>query len=319
MNVASCPPPVRGRGSGSSGTALSVALQAFGRNDGAPVFVMISTITSTLLNIFLDWLFVFPLQMGLAGAAIATGLSQTAGLLIVGVHFVRRRGILHFSKFAFDGGLIQKVLKRGLPEMLSQFTTPIMIFCMNLVLARFVGEDGINAFSIIGYIISFAFAVFIGVSEGMQPLFGRCFGDKAEADLKYYKRFGMISGFIGSAAVYGLILVLGGAICKMFGADQDTTDMAIAAIPKFGWAFLLASLNTIISAYLYSTKRTKESVGINILRGFVFIPLAVILLSFLSNGAVLWYTVGIAEAVTLAAAVGIMRHSEKNGVQFDRR
>ena len=95
--------------------------------------------------------------------------------------------------------------------------------------------------------------------------------------------------------------------------------MAIAAIPKFGWAFLLASLNTIISAYLYSTKRTKESVGINILRGFVFIPLAVILLSFLSNGAVLWYTVGIAEAVTLAAAVGIMRHSEKNGVQFDRR
>ena len=181
------------------------------------------------------------------------------------------------------------------------------------------GRTGINAFSIIGYIISFAFAVFIGVSEGMQPLFGRCFGDKAEADLKYYKRFGMISGFIGSAAVYGLILVLGGAICKMFGADQDTTDMAIAAIPKFGWAFLLASLNTIISAYLYSTKRTKESVGINILRGFVFIPLAVILLSFLSNGAVLWYTVGIAEAVTLAAAVGIMRHSEKNGVQFDRR
>ena len=60
-------------------SALSVALQAFGRNDGAPVFVMISTITSTLLNIFLDWLFVFPLQMGLAGAAIATGLSQTAG------------------------------------------------------------------------------------------------------------------------------------------------------------------------------------------------------------------------------------------------
>lgn len=300
-------------------SALSVALQGFGRNDGAPVFVMISTITSTLLNIFLDWLFVFPLQMGMAGAAIATGLSQTAGLLIVGVHFVRRRGILHFSKFAFDGGLIQKVLKRGLPEMLSQFTTPIMIFCMNLVLARFVGEDGINAFSIIGYIISFAFAVFIGVSEGMQPLFGRCFGDKAEADLKYYKRFGMIAGFIGSAAVYGLILVLGGAICKMFGADQDTTDMAIAAIPKFGWAFLFASLNTIISAYLYSTKRTKESVGINILRGFVFIPLAVILLSFLSNGAVLWYTVGIAEAVTLAAAVGIMRHSEKNGVQFDRR
>ena len=72
-------------------SALAVALQGFGRNDGAPVFVMVSTILSTMLNIFLDWLFVFPLRMGLKGAAIATGISQTVGFLIISVHFVMKR------------------------------------------------------------------------------------------------------------------------------------------------------------------------------------------------------------------------------------
>ena len=80
-------------------TQQLATLQGFGRNDGAPVFVMVSTIASTALNIFLDWLFVFPLKMSIAGAAIATGISQTVGLAIVIIHFLMKCGHLHFSKF----------------------------------------------------------------------------------------------------------------------------------------------------------------------------------------------------------------------------
>ncbi len=123
--------------------ALSATLQGFGRNDGAPVFVMVSTIASTALNIFLDWLVVFPLQMGIAGAAIATGISQTAGLTIVIIHFLTKRGHLHFARFKPDGALLKKVFKRGFPEMLSQLATPITVFCMNLVIIRFL-PDGVK-------------------------------------------------------------------------------------------------------------------------------------------------------------------------------
>ena len=101
-----------------------------------------------------------------------------------------------------DGKLMRKVLKRGLPEMLSQLATPITVFCMNLVIIRFLPEGGINAYSVISYIVSFAYAVFIGVSEGMQPLFGQSYGDKNADDLRYLKRWGMIVSFIGSAVVY---------------------------------------------------------------------------------------------------------------------
>ena len=86
--------------------AVSTTLQGFGRNDGAPVFVMASTIVSTALNIFLDWLFVFPLQKGIAGAAIATGISQVAGLAIIVVHFVKKRGVLRIAPVKFNAALV---------------------------------------------------------------------------------------------------------------------------------------------------------------------------------------------------------------------
>lgn len=299
-------------------SALSAALQGFGRNDGAPVFVMISTIVSTALNIFLDWLFVFPLAMGLKGAAIATGISQVTGLVIVSIHFLRKRGRLYLKKFQFDGSLMLKILKRGFPEMLSQLATPITVFCMNLVVLKYLKEGGINAYSVISYIVSFAFAVFIGVSEGMQPLFGQSYGDKNAENLRYYRRWGMIVSFIGSAVVYVVIILFGSSICRMFGADQTATDIAVIAIPQYGWAFLFASLNTILSSYLYSTKRTRESVILNVLRGLILTPLCIIAFSFVSKGAILWFTVGIAEAVTLLAAMMIVRNSEKNGVRFEK-
>lgn len=197
--------------------AISTTLQGFGRNDGAPVFVMASTIVSTALNIFLDWLFVFPLQKGIAGAAIATGISQVAGLAIIVVHFVKKRGVLRIAPVKFDAALVGKILTRGLPEMLSQLTTPVTILCMNLTLIKYIGDDGVNAYSIIGYIISFAYAIFMGVSEGMQPLFGRSYGDQNEEDLHYFLCAGVIVSFGGSAVVYGLIIALGGVICAMFG------------------------------------------------------------------------------------------------------
>ena len=299
-------------------SALSATLQGFGRNDGAPVFVMVATVSSTALNIFLDWLFVFPMKMGIAGAAVATGISQTVGLAIVLIHFVMRRGHLHFARVKPDGKLLGKVLKRGLPEMLSQLATPITVFCMNLVIIRFIPDGGINAYSVISYIVSFAYAVFIGVSEGMQPLFGQSYGDKNADDLRYFKRWGMVVSFVGSAAVYVVIIVLDRVICRMFGADALATELAVTAIPQYCWAFLFASLNTVLSAYLYSTKRTKESVAVNVLRGLVFTPLCVVALSSLTNGALVWFTVGIAEALTFVSAAAITRRSERSGVRFER-
>lgn len=297
-------------------SAMSITLQGFGRNDNAPILVMVATIASTVCNIFLDWLFVFPLQKGLAGAAIATGISQLLSFLIIAMHFILKRGDLKIAKFKVEGTLVKKVLTRGLPEMLSQLATPIMTICMNAVVLRYIGNNGINAYSVISYISAFTFAVILGVAEGMQPLFGHSFGEQNEQDLKYYFRVGRILSFVGSLLVYIVTFFVGANICKLFGADAAATEVAVETLPKYGWVFLFAALNTINGAYLYSTKRTKDSVLLNVLRGFVIIPACVWSISIISNGTLIWFTVGIGEVLSLLVGAVIVKRSERNGLRF---
>lgn len=297
-------------------SSFSVLLQGFVRNDNSPVLVMAAVITGSALNIFLDWLFVFPLGMGLAGAAVATGISQTVTLIVVLFHFILKHGDLRFGKFKPEWHLFGKIIMRGFPETISQFASPVAIVCTNYVLLAKVGEIGVNAFSVIGYVASFAIAVFAGVATGSQPLFGQCYGDKNGEDMKYYFRAGIVINIIGSAAVYVILLFVGGPICKLFGTEKTTLDYVVKVMPIYGWGFIIMSINTLISAYLYSTKRTKESVIINLLRSFVFTTASIFALPAIFGGAAIWYTFGVYEILSLAVSVFVLKFSERNGIIY---
>lgn len=123
-------------------SGLSVNLQSFCRNDGSPVLAGVATAIGALCSVFLDWLFVFPLQMGLMGAALAMGLSQTVTLLIVLLHFLQKKGVPRFGPFQSSGPLCRKLLFRGLPEMIAQSATPVTTICMNRVLLAYIGGIG---------------------------------------------------------------------------------------------------------------------------------------------------------------------------------
>ena len=152
--------------------ALSLNLQSFCRNDGSPGLVAVTNVVSTALNIFLDWLFVFPMQMGVMGAAVATGISQTLGLLIVLTHYVSKKGNLRIRRYKPQWKLFRKIIFRGLPEGIAQFSTPVTTLCMNHTLMAAYGDIGINAFAIISYLSSFNMTEFIVESEDIHPLFG---------------------------------------------------------------------------------------------------------------------------------------------------
>jgi Na+-driven multidrug efflux pump len=97
--------------------------------------------------------------------------------------------------------------------------------------------------------------------------------------------------YAAACALFG-----GRALCRVFGADEATLGIISNALPKFSWSFPVIALNTIISAYLYSTKRTREAVIINICRSFLFNSCLISLLPALFGEAVVWFTAGIAEA-----------------------
>lgn len=295
---------------------LSILLQFFGRNDGASMLVMVSTAVCSALNIFLDWLFVFPMQMALKGAAIATGISQTVGFLMLLSHFVLKKGDLRIRRFRPDAKLFRKILMRGAPESIAQFASPVSILCLNYVMLRMIGEIAVNAFSVIGYIASFSVAVFYGVSEGAQPLIGNAYGEKNESDLKFYFRVSLLIAFVGSLLLYLIFLIVSPNICRLFGLDAETLAFAVQKLPKYAINFVFMSLNTILSAYLYSTKRTGAAVTLNLLRSFVFTVSVILILPTLFGAELIWYTAAVYEALSLLAALLLVRATEKNGVVF---
>lgn len=297
-------------------SGLATAMQGFCRNDGSPVLVSAAVIIGTACNIFGDWLLIFPMKMGLAGAAIATGVSQTITLLIVLSHFALKRGKLRICRFEPDPSLYKKIAMRGLPEFISQLATPVSIIAMNYVLLANIGKIGVNAFSIIGYVASFSVAIFFGTAEGLQPLFGRSYGARTEPDLRYYFRAGLIINFIGSIIIYITLLFVGKPVCLLFGADAQTLEFTVQSMPKYAWGFSVMALNTIISAYLYSTKRSTQAIAMNLLRSFVFNLSCIIALPRLFGAEIIWYAFGIYEALVLVAAITLLKASEKNGIIF---
>lgn len=284
------------------------------RNDEAPVLVSAAVIVATVCNILGDWLLIFPFHMGLKGAAIATGVSQSIALLIVSTHFLGKKGILRFGKCRFDWSLVKKIIVRGLPECVNQFSVPITVIAMNLVLQKYLGSLGINAFALIGYVSAFAVAVFLGVAEGLQPLFGRSYGESKEEDLAYFLKWGLIIGFAGSVIILTVLFAVCQSIYALFDAENTTLELAIRATYVFSWGYLVQSLNTIIVSYLYSTTRTKYAVTINVLRSFVINLLAIIVLPKFFGAEAIWYSFTVYEGIVLIVSVALLKRADKNGM-----
>lgn len=297
--------------------SLSTMLQGFCRNDGSPVLVSAAVIVSTVFNIFGDWLLVFPLQMGMKGAAIATGVSQTLALLIVLAHYLpKTKGRLCFHRPKFDPPLVHDIAVSGMPESISKLSTPVMTFCLNRVLIDMIGDIGVNAFSIISYVASFSMEIFMGTGEGLQPLIGQSYGMRHERDMKFYFRAGLLISFVGSIVINILLLFVGRGVCVLFGSDPETLEFTLEAMPKFAWGFSVTALNTMISTYLYSTKRSKQAITINVLRSLVINSLVIMLLPAVFGPEIIWFTFGIYELLVLAVAVFLLKRSERNGIVF---
>lgn len=306
---------------------VTITAIRFGRGDKAGAqsafmhsltlsLVAVTNVVITTINIFLDWLFVFPMQMGVAGAAIATGIAQVAGLLISLTHFVFRRGDLRIRRYRPQAKLYRKIVLRGLPEAIAQFSTPVTTFCMNQTLMATFGNVGINAFSIISYLSSFTMSVFFGASEGMQPLFGQAYGAKEDQRLKHFFRAGMWISVIGSALCVAIYVLFPHPLCALFGADPEIIDFTSAHMWEYCWGFVVGSMNTLISAYFYSTKRSAQAIALNLVRSLVMNSLIITLLPKLFGSAVVWHTFGIYEVLVLILAVALKKYSERRGVVY---
>ena len=286
---------------------LSVKFQGFCRNDGEPALVAKATVAGTIVNVFLDWLFVYPMQKGVAGAAVATGMSQVTTFIIVLLHFTGKRGILRICGFAPQGRLYLSIVYRGTPEMIAQFSSPVMTLWMNRSLGQYIGDIGINSFSVISYISSLTLTMLFGASEGMQPLLGQAYSAGKEKELHEYFRSGVLISTIGSAVIIALFMIFDVPAARLFGAKGEVLSEICKHILPFSWGFVFAGANSMISSYLYSTMHSTSAITLNIIRSFVTNTFAILVLPLIFGKSIIWYTYGISEVMVTVIAVIILK------------
>ncbi len=295
---------------------LGPCLNTFARNDGNPRLGLIMSFTCTAANIFGDWLMVYPLQKGVAGAAVATGASNLLGFVVVLSHYVLKKGQLHVRKFRPQFSLYRKIMLRGLPEMISQFANPVITFSMNRMLIGHLGNAAVNAFSVITYASSLFASLMWGLASGLQPLYGASYGAKDDKSLKFYFRSGQIMALVGGAAIFALTFFVGKPLCAFFGADAASVPIVCDALPKYCLNYVFAASTAVIAAYLFSTKRTRYAIPINVCRSIVFSSVCINLLPLIFGYDFVWYTVTVSEGICAVIAVLLCRISEKNGIVY---
>lgn len=279
---------------------LSTCLSVFVRNDGSPGLSFAGMCVGAAANVFLDWLFIFPLGLGVMGAAVAS-------VLVLLTHFVRRKGSLRLRRFSWDRALVGKICKRGVPEAISQLNTPVTALCYNLVLARLVGDLGVSTFSVLSYLFSLANAILSGVAQGLQPLWGRGYGRRDPEEIRRFLRWGAAINLVLAVLICGALSLWDRPVIQIFSRDAGLVEAASQALPVFSLSFLPMALNLVVTAYLYSTKRTLQADVIAVCRGIAVKAAAIFSIPLLLGSGAIWTAPLAAEVLTLLLALLLSR------------
>lgn len=288
----------------------SMVLSAFVRNDGNPQLAFWGMIVGAVSNMFLDWLFIFPLQMGIKGAAIASGLGQIFSCWILLFHFIAKKGVLKIAKPLKEQGLITQIVKIGTPEFVTQMSQPVTILCYNLIVLKMFGEIGVSAFSVISYLIVIILSVFIGLSQGIQPLISRSYGEKDKEKGLFFFKKGLRLNILLSLIIYATLCFFGKYIIAIFSSDQHLMKIAYDCIVLYGISFLFASVNIVYTTYFLTTKQTRYSLIVSVLRSFICNSIFIFLMPALLGKNGVWLGMIVAEFVVMIIAVTL--NKDKN-------
>lgn len=281
------------------GFSGSLALSAFVRNDGNPNLAMISLIVGAVTNIILDYTFIFIFNLGIAGAAVASGLGQLSSVFLLLTHFARKKGKLKLYMPKLKKQELIRILRTGTPEFIVQVSPAVSVFAFNQVIIRRIGELGIAGFSIIGYISTVLIALFIGVSQGIQPLLSYNYGKRDYEKVNKVFKMGSNTNFAASVLIYILLLIFGKKIISIFNSDVALIKLTYHAMIIYAFSFVIASINIVNITYYQSTENSKIANIISTSRGMVFTIIFLLVLPLIIGDIGIWISIILGEICTL--------------------
>ena len=289
--------------------ALQFAFEVLFSTAGKPHYGFFVVVAGGVTNVVLDWLFICVLGWGIDGAAIATGLGQVMGGAIPLVYFARRHNssFLRLRWTRPEWRPIGKACLNGCSELVSNIAMSLVTMLYNFQLMAYIGEDGVAAYSVIGYTAMIFGAVFMGYAVGSSPLMSYQFGAGNHGEMRsiLLKSLGLIGA--SSVAMFLAAQWLAAPLSAIFVSyDPELLDFTVQAYKLYALAFLIMGLPIYLSALFTALNNGVVSAIIAFMRTLVFECGAVILLPLVWGINGIWLSVSVGELAAALLAVGFL-------------
>lgn len=260
---------------------LNYSFTSFVRNDGAPKIAMAATLSSSFFNIVFDYVLMFPLGMGMFGAALATGLSPLVSILVCMMHYLSDKNTIRLKWGIPSFKLLLKACPLGIAGFIGEISSAVTNLTFNFLLLKLTGNIGVAAYGVVANVSLVGIAVFNGISQGLQPLSSEAEGKNDEKRKKEIYRYSIVVGIIMALIMVAICWCFTGKIVDVFNSEQskEMEHYAITGMRIYCIGFLMAGINIVRAGYYGAIGKAKECFVISISRGVVAIVLFALILS----------------------------------------
>ena len=287
---------------------LQNVFQAFLVTAERPHMGLYVTVAAGVTNMVLDALFIAVFKWGVAGAAIATGLSQCVGGLIPLIYFMRpNKSPLRLKLAALQLPPILQACANGSSELMSNISGSLVSIAYNAQLMKYAGENGVAAYGVLMYVQFIFVAIDVGYAVGCAPIVGYHYGAQNHGELKNMLRKSLFLMSISGVVLTLLAAALAAPLARLFvGYDQALFDMTRHAFRLFSLSFLLAGINIYVSSFFTALNNGAVSAIVSFLRTLVFQMLCVLVLPIFFGIDGIWWAMAVAEVFAFILSLSFL-------------
>ncbi|MGL5259305.1 MAG: MATE family efflux transporter [Lachnospiraceae bacterium] len=278
-----------------------------------PKMGLIVSLCTGITNIIFDFLLVYLFSMGIAGAAIATVISQMVGAVVPLCYFIcNKKGILKLVITKFDFEAIRKACMNGFSEMISNMSMSIVGILYNFQLLKIAAEDGVAAYGVIMYVNFIFMGFFFGYSIGITPIIGYNYGAGNKKELKNIIKKSMVITVILSISMTTIAIVFSKQLASIFvGYDNALMELTKIGLIQYSLSFLICGFNIFASAMFTALDNGVISASISFLRTLVIQVVAVLILPIFLGINGIWLAIATAELITVIITVYFFMKNKK--------
>lgn len=286
---------------------LQTLFQSYLVTAGMPALGLFLTIGAGILNAVLDYVLILVFPMGIAGAAIATGIGQSVPAVAGLFYFLLSRKGLHFTRFRLHPKELFMACYNGSSEMVTQLSNAVITFLFNLIMLDLAGENGVAAITILLYGQFLFNGFYLGFSIGISPIVGFQYGAGNRKQLRSIYRTSFLFVLASSVALTVIAVLSSTPLVSVFTRDPETFTLADAGFRIFAFNFLFSGFNIASSGFFTALSNGRVSAIISFLRTLVFIVLSLLTLPRFFGITGAWLAIPVAEFLTLMLALRLHR------------